>query len=341
MLFVVSRTRAIKTTIISLGQTFQASTSLTEGMKIKFILDEEVETTFKALTTCLQFVGLYVPPGRRHCQVVAQWIYSVTFLALGWFNAARFCIIFGSREGFSGSLMVILSYFICFLGSAYMSTALLYACTKHMDLFLKDLSDYKKLFGVAFNLKKLKIWIVIFLSSIAVYEVFAFTAYVIVFTVFTQSNFNDINVPFDKMKGISRIFGLIFISATIALSSVPSFIVLVFVSSCCYILGKEYDAINSAVIQMGNDKDADVKCETIRHQHTVLTGILDKANHMITHFLFTCCAVCIPVICFLLYGLVRGGLTTEEFLAALVTATSGISTLLLAFITSANLSVKV
>ncbi len=281
---------------------------------------------FKPIKSFLQITGGYIPKHRRGYRRALQWIYCIVLQMILISNTARPVSWFLLADGLSGSLMLSLAYFAINCSVTYNSFLYLFASTKHMDNFLVEFAAYLETFGHAFNVSKLRLFIMVgCFGSFAYGQLQGVSALLLMYADGAQnSTLHRLTSPMNTWHGVAKVFGTVYIYVGNSLFGMYQGLSFILFSGTCYCFHKTFDDITAGVERMIENDSVVEKCESIRQQHVKLCGILEKGNILITHYLFSTYAFLMPTVCFVLYGLVRSDFDLNELFVAVGTGFGGV-----------------
>lgn len=251
--------------------------------------------------------------GRPHMQ-----IYSMVIALLLIADAGRFITVFNSDMVFNGSLMTKLSFESLFLWSAY--THVVVGNYNSWPSIVKHYLRYCERYKICTeNIKWQRIIVIAVFSTITslccclgIYFLPVFVdipEHVIVGRLHTPFN----SAPVHVKAGISAILGVIRFYGLMA----TMFIFMCFHITCT-VLSEKYSMINTELEEMFSERDDDMThFEQLRRQHEKLTLVLVDANKFLGQVAFAVYALSIPLVCFILYGLIMGNLPLLDLLSLL------------------------
>ncbi|XP_071086483.1 putative gustatory receptor 28b [Haliotis cracherodii] len=279
--------------------------------KVEDIGQFELNSFMKPLIQILHLNGFYhgqEQSRRFKCAVVFQ---AVIFKSLTVYNVVRYCSIFLGENKFDGNLMSSLAVLSFYSYVTYLSLALTFAIPKHFWRYENLIDAYISDFGASPYLMNLKHKIRKF---VVIVELF-YLSFIISTTLGLNNAFPTLErhmTPFNNHLGSARIALLVFyVFVQIVVSSqLVMAIVLFNTTTICLI--KEFRILSKKL-----EEDMD-KFESIFGQfcqrHKRLSLISDEGNSFNSHVAFATYVFGIPMICFLVYGLIRGSLPKDELL---------------------------
>ncbi|XP_067659808.1 uncharacterized protein [Haliotis asinina] len=279
--------------------------------KVEDIEHFDVNSFFRPVKQLLHLHGFYLGDEKSKSSKCAYIFLGVICKSLVVFNVIRYCSIFLVETKLDGNLMSSLAVLAFYVYVAYLSLVLTFVIPKRFRRFQKlseaYVSDYLaspylitlkhkvRTFAIVFNLASLSFMIS---TTIGLSNVFP--------------TLERHMTPFNGYQGATKIgLMVLYVGILIVVSSqMVSALVLFNTITICLI--KEFRTLSK---NLESDMD---QFESIFPQfcqrHKRLSLISDEGNAVNTHLAFATYVFGIPIICFLLFGLIRGSLPYDELL---------------------------
>ncbi|XP_055958028.1 uncharacterized protein LOC126823695 [Patella vulgata] len=292
-------------------------------------LKQESHTDFKNLFQPLQqiakWTGLHsVQIGKesRFYKVkrVLLWIYLLVIYSVMLSAPVKsvFTILYNDPD--DGRIIPLLALFVFFLASAYITVASYFSVSKYFSSFCGSLNEHQRLYrNIRINLFikiccKWANWIV---------GVFAVTTTIFYCccTFYMQDDFADAFRPFSFNGVYNTVLTMSYISSNAFFLLAHQVILNMFLIVTFKLFLMQFSDLNERLETGLAEKSPSLQektIETIRLEYSSLLACFEITNSIIRHYLFALYAMCIPIVCFLLYGFLRGKLTRGESLALII-----------------------
>ncbi|KAK6192078.1 hypothetical protein SNE40_003622 [Patella caerulea] len=289
-------------------------------------LKQESHTDFKHLFQPLEqiakWTGLHsVQIGKESRFYIVKrvflWIYLLVIYSAMMLAPVKsvFTILYNDPD--DGRIIPLLSLFVFFLASAYISVASYFSVSKYLSSFCGSLNEHQRLYG--------NIRINLFIKIVCKWANWIVAVFVVATTVFYSSctyymrdDFADTFRPLSFEGVYNTVLTMSFISNNGFFLIAHQVILNVFLILTFKLFLIQFSQMNERLETSLAEKSPSLQekiIETIRQEYSSLLACFEISNSIIRHYLFALYAMCIPIVCFLLYGLLRGKLTGSESLA--------------------------
>lgn len=270
---------------------------------------------FNILKNGLKYIGLYME------KRIAHKIYCVVISVLVWINFARFISIFFTMKDTSDRMMGIGAVASFLIVIPLNSTANMYALTKYLDNIFRLIGDYTEHYGIHSNIIKIRKRCPALLAIMVIFGVcifIAITLLTILLPISEESLLMNSYTPAQNWSIYMFSIAVFVINYFAFHGGLQLMLFTFFYCLVCYFIGSEYRIISTDLFNLvedGNFEEHESKIEIIRQQHEAVTRILDSSNYVLQNVVFFIYAGAIPLICFVIYGLIKGGLPSEDMAA--------------------------
>ncbi|XP_046546283.1 uncharacterized protein LOC124256340 [Haliotis rubra] len=279
--------------------------------KVEDIEQFDMEYVFRPVNQVLHLNGFYLGVENSISSKCAFIFLALICKGLVVFNVIRYCSIFVVETKLDGNLMSSLAVLAFYVYAVYLSLALTFAIPKHFGRFQELIREYVSEYGASPYLMTLKRRVCTF----AIVCKLLYLSFMVSTTIGLSNVFPTLErhlTPFNGYQGATKIVLLVLyvIILIVVSSQMVSALVLFNTTTMCLI--KEFRTLSKKL-----EEDMD-KFESIFGQfcqrHKRLSLISDEGNAINSHFAFATYMFGIPIICFLLFGLIRGSLPYDELL---------------------------
>ncbi|KAK6192130.1 hypothetical protein SNE40_003661 [Patella caerulea] len=315
-------------------------------------LKQEIHTDFKHLFRPLQQIAKWT--GLHSVQIEKESRFYTVKRVLHWIKllivyfvivSAPFkflYVLLYNDSGNDGWIIPILAVFVFFVASTYVTVVSYFSVSKYFSSFCESLNEHQRLYGnIQINLFmkiccKWANWIVVFVAVIpsTLYGFISFHFQDDLIDFFRPLSFNGVlNTVLTLSYASSNSFFLIAHQVTLNMFFILTFTLFLMQFS------QLNERLETSLAKNLSPSHQEKTIETIRQEYSSLLACFEISNSIIRHYLFALYAMCIPIVCFLLYGWLRGKLTRGESLALTALAMFVISFVLLHTIIGAIFSI--
>ncbi|XP_067668222.1 uncharacterized protein [Haliotis asinina] len=279
--------------------------------KVEDIEQFGMNPVFKPVKQLLHLNGFYLGDEKSKSSKCAYIFLGVICKSLVVVNVIRYCSIFVMETKLGGKLMSSLAVLASYLYVAYLSLALTFAIPKHFRRFEELIGTYVLEYGASPYLltitHKVRTFLIIFTLAYLCVIVSTSTGLSNAFPTLERHM-----TPFNGYQGATKIGLLVFYVCMLIVVTLQMVSAIVLFNTITICLIKEFRTLSKNL-----EEDMD-KFENIFGQfcqrHKRLSSVLDEGNAVNSHFAFATYVFGIPMICFLLFGLIRGSLPYDELL---------------------------
>lgn len=281
-----------------------------------------IHNMFKPLITFFKISGIYCErkQGSLNRKDLLHRIYCMIILFLIAADTVRFLNLLGQIQEISSTMMGICAYMCYYVAGVALTVSFFISSSMYLPNFLDLFERFRIDYGVHFNLSKTrKVMIIEIILMVFISILGSVTVSVMIMRIYihnsgwsvVKANFTPFqDEPFDKLLIFTTMFAIIRIILAMIQSGICMFFM--HVSYCIYCEFKFVSNRIQKIVNSGSQEDVFCEFEHLRQQHESIKTILLEANKIIQHVVFVILSTDIPIICFLLYGLIHQSLPKED-----------------------------
>ena len=272
----------------------------------------------------LKFCGALVhrrKNGKRNSLHKLHICYCVFINIFIWMDLIRIIFGFAILSSFSGRSIGLSAIIVAMSVSAFFTTFSMINTTRQIPNVMKAFHDYRATYELCsnFTFRKRTILTVIAVHVIVAFVTLVATSLVVAFANTVQESIlMDVIFPFQNSgTGFRLLMTFVtFIRITISNTFLVGFII------TFYVIGETlYDQYNNCrkIVErkLQEDVKTEINLESQRIHHHKITSVLNTANVILQDIAMMQYMTVIPVVCLILYGFIRGGMTILDLFALL------------------------
>lgn len=280
-----------------------------------------VDSVFSPLLRMMKWMACYTPfwditPGDRTPVIKIHFVFSLFVIIFNWVDVFRSLRALQTIDETSGNYLVLMSLMLFIVTSTCSITVLFFAGSRNVrrlvKVFMAYHNDYQEGFCVRF-LRRIVICVTI--VSLAMISISTVAMAIMVITDFfpDDSVFRHLPIPLNGNSPLG--IGIVICSAVTKVFSSFSLVGFSTIYGLSvFILFREYRRLSRDFRDICLNRTHTLAQEftTLRCKYLRLTEILERANHLLGHFIFGVYGMAIPNFCFLLYGLIMVNLHLRD-----------------------------
>ncbi|ESO96278.1 hypothetical protein LOTGIDRAFT_174896 [Lottia gigantea] len=283
----------------------------------------DTRATLKPAIIFMKYIGMYRERNEvKSCkkalvnslQIVYIVVIQILFMAM---TAKYVLVVF--KEQKLGRLLPLFAISVNSGGITFISLAAQLTFNKNYERFVAAFDDHQRKFGVlkfaSISKKMVKVAIIVMLCLSSLYS--AWYTYLL----YTgKHELENVLFPFnfDNWTNTVVAFTLLLLHQGYqmchwhAISSIAYYTFIVILIEFTVLATNLKDVMKKHVQTKTVDPDFGNVMETLRQRHLSLINIVGLTNSLVAHLLFAIFTACIPIMCFVLYGTIRGVLSWYE-----------------------------